>query len=952
MTTNFLNPDKWVITVGTTDITSLVLEGDGAYSSCLDQSGLAIITGALTIGRSLNSSIDIDDRSNTLWQTGQTVSIVRQSDNLKVPVIGSTLIETSLYDINSQLNNIDITCQLGLKNKWTPGEMGICVNLNEGVTKDAAIAVLLDRAGVPHNVTDVSGSLKKSIVLNENQSFVGLAGQIAYSGGGFLYQNKEGIVVFKKFTDKKQNSYDFIAPVELQRLSNDASIIKDLKIIGNKITYVDTPASQTLSTVKTFGESGRTAGSSSRRIYADSRVIIEKTREYRDGKFASSTTVTSQYEAFNPYATNIEATLEDCVPPDEAKIKSRRTVVKQRYGDAFAEFLAVIETAIDPATPSSEDSVVISSVSTETWDYPANYNANNAEGVINAGYTKRGQIPRGITYPKIGDKTLGRGGTTRLGIVNETLLWTSDIQDDRYYFDSTTWSKKSKIYKPYNALYPNSIIEDEQNLGIVLTDVISKAVRPVISESRTAVDGSAPSLATFPALRREIIDEETLEIVIEGAIDGARGSVNLGDFWDGDSARLYIPAWQTLVNSKTKGITTQHAIVDEFFNIDFLDNVTTSDCDRFYNYLADNIGVAFNQTEAILGVNGIYDSYGDFSPTYPREDWVDGTIVITDIPGQVELYKAPTIILADEAEVTCDALFQQAFSQQSQTIEGFESTDWDCAETCFITVAGSSPVEGVCGTSYECTISDGEIISPLVIATACGDSWECALADGDILTEAFIGSNCGNSWEQGCMGLTDFALTINSICGDSWECAEYDGSVFANTINNACGDSWECTLADGAAFELAQITTACGDAWECAIFDGDITSDKIITTNCGSTWECVEIDSFIAAPAEINTVCGTAWECLTIDSTFEETITTVCGYSWECALADGDITADTIILTTCGTAWECALFDGNTTIDTSNISVLGVDNGTDILALTWDDGTGTNVYLVDEEPLP
>ena len=96
MTTNFLNPNKWRIILDTTDISDIVLEGEAAYSSCLDQSGLAIITGSMVVGYNPTVGIDIDDRTNTLWATGQQIRMTRDSDCKILPVVGTTYIETSL----------------------------------------------------------------------------------------------------------------------------------------------------------------------------------------------------------------------------------------------------------------------------------------------------------------------------------------------------------------------------------------------------------------------------------------------------------------------------------------------------------------------------------------------------------------------------------------------------------------------------------------------------------------------------------------------------------------------------------------------------------------------------------------------------------------------------------------------------------------------------------------
>ena len=132
----------------TLDISKLIYSADASYSSALTNSGLVTITGSLELHKTLNVPINLDDRFNNIWSSGSKIRVTE--NNFPVAIIGTAFVENSTYNagFQEQTLQLNITCTLGFHNRFNPGELGVCVNINEGVSKLAAISTLLDKAGI------------------------------------------------------------------------------------------------------------------------------------------------------------------------------------------------------------------------------------------------------------------------------------------------------------------------------------------------------------------------------------------------------------------------------------------------------------------------------------------------------------------------------------------------------------------------------------------------------------------------------------------------------------------------------------------------------------------------------------------------------------------------------------------------------------------------------------
>ena len=1001
-----------------TNITESIVSIQGNYSSAITNNGLVIITGEVILGNNFEASYSLDDRINDLWSAGNLVAITAQINGVftPIPVLGKAFIENSFYDNTreSQSLRLNLTCALGYYNRFTPGELGICVNIEDGLDKTVAISTLLNKAGIPNNkisVSGVTGKIKRSIVVGDQQSFIGLAGEIAFAGGGYLYQDFNGIIQFRKFT-ASSTTFNFTRAFSSKRTSNNNIPICRVKIIGNNICKISTTDGYSYST--NFNTGGFNKREFVSKTISPNRRRITTTTETTIANFAPSrTTITEQYQSAVSFSTDPEATLENCVPKDEAKLVSRKTVVKRAYGDVLQAFLSVVDEAINPApTFPNETQIITAEIIEENWVHPPEIdddecsygidgtNSAARSTVAKGSYRKRVRRPRGVLYPEIGDRTLGRGGNQFVAFVFETQLSTAEIVEEQYTYNGNLWSKTTQVYRNVYQVDPAYIQRLQRNVDIPLISVTENALRIQAASTNLEADSSPPSAPIFPADFREVVEDVESEINV--SVYGRNcttTNINLGDFIDAQGSnasaftRQFISQYIKLLNGKTKGVAIQAPLLPEFFSVRPLDTALTLEPQYSFNYYIDNLSIAITRNEAVLGFNGSYSSYFDFGgivnyfcPDPNNQSLVQYTIdnepvepdaiglvnydpnnytpvvvgeseggsPIVEIPdnpansSETESFVQTPTYINQNFEIVTDSFILGEFDNQ---IGEALSNAWDsvCAKLTFIS---RQTLTTICGTTYEGVCFDGSALVPAVITTNCGTTYEGVCFEDVNEFQTTINVVCGVSYEGVCFDGT-FGFDVNVSCGTTFEGVCHDGAITSDKIvETICGNTYEGVCFEDGLGIPPTINTLCATTYEGVCHDGELTSDTLVETICGTTYEGVCHDGEILQPANIVTVCGTTYEGVCHDGNFETFATAVCGTTFEGVCHDGAVSSDVLIETVCGTTFEGVCHDGNTVVDTTNIAVYGLNNNTDIQTLVWDDGTGNTVYVVDEEQLP
>ncbi|PHJ69224.1 hypothetical protein VF14_03615 [Nostoc linckia z18] len=182
------------IYIGEKDFSSCFISFQGSDSH-IDQSGLIAFTGSIVLGRSLGFDESLDDRKNSRFFRGQTITIEIQDSQgvFRKHPRGSLRIISSKYDDDSKKLTIDVGDLISLLNFREPTDSSKTeIKLGTNTTTGQVIQNLLTAAGI----SAIGGTLPNTIInypINLTGSYLANAGKLLYANNLFAWIDKNEV---------------------------------------------------------------------------------------------------------------------------------------------------------------------------------------------------------------------------------------------------------------------------------------------------------------------------------------------------------------------------------------------------------------------------------------------------------------------------------------------------------------------------------------------------------------------------------------------------------------------------------------------------------------------------------------------------------------------------------------------------------------------------------------
>lgn len=458
-----LIPKTTTFAIATTDVSSMLIHASGQYSQ-ISESGLIIITAKFELAQTIGSTFVLDDRFNPI-QRGTKLTLMYNGS--LCPVLGTTFVDSTSYDIKERILTINATCLLGLCNALTTSDLGLCVGINSTTNYDLACSQLLQKARIqPASISLAFGAgqlqLQQHIFLSDSDSFVKLAGTLAYSMDRCLYQGNDGII--RSFQVKQAASalilntsinemytYDRLPeqqqPPDTIRVRGQTIKKEPYKtgvIETSALGYPTLKITRTGRTIQTITSSYGSPASIAPTFYGEGAAGTAF------GNIVAQRTITVEtYESEPTIANSVfDAELGQCVPVDTGRLVSRVTYEYAPNAAAFeAYWQNSIEAGINPTDFVPPLQLALIKQTNEDWSYNlkdsevAQFSTTtvaaltpdtSAQDEESATYTKTVREAIGSQAPALGDPTLGT--STELILSPATLAFAE--------FQTISWAKK------------------------------------------------------------------------------------------------------------------------------------------------------------------------------------------------------------------------------------------------------------------------------------------------------------------------------------------------------------------------------------------------------------------------------------------------------------------------------------------------------------------------------
>lgn len=273
--------------------------------------------------------------------------------------------------------SISTGCILALLSKLTPRDLGICLEIGDGISVSTAVQSLLEAAGIPSTLIDSTSfdnllslpQIVEPISVETGQSILGTATRLTGQHGTFIAQDLNGIVKCFLWNDFDAKAKLFSKRArELQSYKRQSAFDQMTKtyIVNHEETIVcaespDQTQDSTTGTLRTIVEINRDD---------DARIIQRTTREFAlefdDPILKSKILETSVYEPVPAEAQNIVRTGQaqpngECYPTDRARLLTKITETRIDNNEYLDTWLASLNVATQsggyPATnaPTAED---------------------------------------------------------------------------------------------------------------------------------------------------------------------------------------------------------------------------------------------------------------------------------------------------------------------------------------------------------------------------------------------------------------------------------------------------------------------------------------------------------------------------------------------------------------------------------------------------------------------
>ncbi len=545
-------------------ISDLINVGNATYSAMsLPGGGVSFINGVVTL-KQTGRAIDFDDRYNGLWNRGNKILFKYEDPNPSLgqvvtqsyyPIIGTTYIISSQYDMKSTLN-LTVGCILALLNKLTPQDLGICIEVGSELAISEVAKTLLEAAGIPTAIIDdasfdallATPKIVEPVSVPIGSSIIQYVARLVGQHGVFIAQDLNGFVkaylwsdlankagIFSKrardlHTYRRRGARDsrlktYIASYNVAQVCEEADFQRQTSRTGDQLVVTDITRNDTIRTIqKEIREFVTVAGED---------ILRSKTLEtsFYEQEPAESEAVTRIGQADG---------ILSCFPEDRARLLTRVTETRIDNTEYIEAWLATKDHASQntgtgyPSTQSSPSGLtgdidfslfgynVVQEV-TETWNY-----VSETEIL----FTREEFTPIAVAVPIWGDQgagidtandaRFGVGGIYEFTPVGEVITDLPPEQNIKNRLRRETYTKSSNVcegwkvtkeqYETNFARDPASLVAEVKDATKVIQDVYDKSYTLVLTQVETENNAGEPSPDTYPP--KNTIASDDFEFII------------------------------------------------------------------------------------------------------------------------------------------------------------------------------------------------------------------------------------------------------------------------------------------------------------------------------------------------------------------------------------------------------------------------------------------------------
>jgi hypothetical protein len=590
------NDEVISLEIGTKDFTSNLFTFSANYGSVDYDAGISFITGTIVLKQTFAYYTDFDYRFNSDFQVGTRVRLTKNGRRL--PIIGTTYILNANYDLQQTLT-LDIGCQLGLHNARTLKNSLLCIDYDAKFPIATAIKNLLVTAGVTTSidVSPIGGLLAQPISVNDGDSLIQTAANLAANQGFLLYQDNSGAIRTKDLANISSQYFfvgDTLSLYNYSLNSNPEVVIKTLGVSYNKVDVLG--LLDTTSDSAEFGGVKLSVATSADRNAMTTQAIY---REYRNNVLLSTTTVDSIFEPSPPASRNgTISTRKACFDGELARILKRTTTTIADNTEVLKEWYARKSSAAIP-TGYTLSGTITTNRQVEEWNYSRSSNT----------YKKTLYQPLARVVPNIADLALG---STKTPIVDKNPL--SEVIAEQTIENYTAAAERSgrftRIYtvlRASNLVKPTEVLTESTSPLIPLETVVANGSRLVPITQDIEYGVSLPTYDVFE-VSPEVISDQINFLVDSNTFAGQLGTLDLGDHYLPDEPRLRAVAENYLKfnNGRAYACTAASSLppANLWSSISPLGLAKINEEIKAIAYIMDSPAITYSDTELVFSFSG------------------------------------------------------------------------------------------------------------------------------------------------------------------------------------------------------------------------------------------------------------------------------------------------------------------------------------------------------------
>jgi hypothetical protein len=628
--------------------TPALSEIEGNYDHYQSGTGYIKISASLTLRRPIiDWSESLDHRTNNRWARGKEISFQINDKDLNLthcPLLGKLYILNANYDGINTLK-IDAGCILSLLDFRSPSGDGICIDPGNNTSLNSVAQILLSKAGVPDYEIDIDGySLSEPLPKLSNESFIQLLGKICYANNYIFYQDRFGVIKFKRaktsdvpslkdmVVGEHELKYDPLngneKPSEIYKVSGTKkktiTIEQTETITENEGTYAD-PESETIYNGIIERITEEIDEISGRQVI--SRTKVERIAGLCSGRFqgdlsliiAERITLTKFFES-KSYAT-------ECSDTDNGGLLRSEEIILSPYGMLFEQFINKVEELAEANNEKiiilGERSLFTARKTTVTYKYEVDDKEYD------------------ILEESSGSYKLGKASKTTITLQPKGIMgiWEAMTEADEFdrwkVFSPSSLVTGEKIEETWTELSPNEweyIMDRSQAAYLAypsetvayMNTLRAKDVTKLSydffwdlktvehKKSRSFTANQPPGEEYFPnqkqTIETQIIEIEEFKTYTSDYQPKIKEiTIDAGMLTSNEQAREVARLDAEIIWGKYRGNSCTTALFDEFLSISPLDGCSWLEKTGYkHSFLIDGFSIAFTDRQLAVSFDGIW----------------------------------------------------------------------------------------------------------------------------------------------------------------------------------------------------------------------------------------------------------------------------------------------------------------------------------------------------------